>query len=116
MKCDDHDLVFNETTCIVKGIRNEGRLLKLEQELITAKVPHVAIREEMGEKGGRLAGELTCISFMPADPAPLQRYLNGIHTIEKLDALGLVDCSKCQRPWAKPPAKICARCAFPAAT
>lgn len=106
-----HEVAFNETTVIVKGIRNEGRLLKLEAELKAAGVPHVAIREEEGEKGGRIAGQLTVVSFMPAEPGPLQRHLNGIHTIECLDALGLVECEKCKRPWAKPPAKICPQCA-----
>lgn len=80
-------LPINEVTAIVKGIRNEGRLLKLEKQLIAAGVPHVAIREEEGEKGGRIAGQLTVISFVPTARAQVEHFLDGIHTIEGLDVI-----------------------------
>lgn len=79
---------FNQTIAIVKGIRNEGRLLKLEAALIAEGVPHVAIREETGEKGGRIAGQLTCISILPQERSEkLDRLLTGIHTIQGLDPI-----------------------------
>jgi hypothetical protein len=53
---------------------------------VAGGVPHVAIREELGEKGGRLAGQLTCVSLMPTEREKVDRFLSGIHTIEGLDS------------------------------
>jgi hypothetical protein len=77
---------LNETVAVVKGARNEKRLLKLEQAIRAAGFPHVAIREELGEKGGRLAGQLTCISLMPCDRELVEPIVREFHTIEALDA------------------------------
>jgi hypothetical protein len=76
---------FNQTTAIVKGIRNEGRLRKLQGQLVAAGIPHVAIIEETGEKGGRLAGQMTCISLMPTSREKVEPFVREIHTIEALD-------------------------------
>lgn len=81
---------FNTTVAVVKGARNEGKLEKLEQALLAAKVPHVAIREEHGEGGGRLAGQLTCISLMPADRAQVEPFVREFHTIEGLEGPDVV--------------------------
>lgn len=75
----------NETTAIVKGIRNEGRLRKLQGQLIAAGIPHLAVIEEEGEKGGRIAGQLTCISLMPSAREKVEPFVREIHTIEGLD-------------------------------
>lgn len=75
----------NETTAVVKGIRNEGRLRKLHGQLIAAGVPHLAIIEEAGEKGGRLAGQMTCISLLPSPREQVEPYVREIHTIVGLD-------------------------------
>jgi len=76
---------FNMTTCIVKGARNEAKLLKLEKQLIAVSVPHVAIREETGPGGRRLAGQLTCISLMPSSDPALRDLLNNFQEIKALD-------------------------------
>jgi hypothetical protein len=78
-------LGFNEATCIVKGSKNESRLLKLEAVLQMVKLPHVAVREESGPKGGRLAGPLTCISLMPMERERVEHLLRDFHNIEALD-------------------------------
>jgi hypothetical protein len=78
---------LNECTCIVKGIRNEGRLTKLWHKLIDLQIPHVAIREEEGEKGRRLAGQLTCVSLMPSEDPALRQLLNEFVEIKGLDPL-----------------------------
>lgn len=81
------DFEYDKTTAIVKGARNEAKLLKVEKLLIDAKVPHVAIREETGPKGGRLAGQLTCVSVMPTEDADgkVRALLSDFVFIEKLD-------------------------------
>jgi hypothetical protein len=85
---------MNDTTAIVKGARNEGKIAKLVRDLLSAGVPHVAIREEEGEKGGRLAGQLTCVSLVPTDveqlPESVKRALNEFHRIEALDGPKLI--------------------------
>lgn len=87
--CDDDCALctfrFNTTIAVVKGARNVLKLFKLEQALIDAKVPHVAICEEQGKKGGRLAGQLTCISLMPAEREKVEPFVREFHTIEGLD-------------------------------
>ncbi len=76
---------FNDTICVVKGSRSEARLNKLGQRLQEAGIPFVGIREETGEKGGRLAGQLTCISLMPTEREKVEHLLNDFHNIEALD-------------------------------
>ena len=76
---------YNETIAVVKGARNEGKLLKLEAALAAAKVPHVAIREERGPGGGRIAGQLTCLSLMPTEREKVEQILREFHNIEGLD-------------------------------
>ena len=80
-----HKMALNETIAVVKGARNEGKLLKLEAALAAAKVPHVAIREERGPGGGRLAGQLTCISLMPTEREKVEQLLRDFHNIQGLD-------------------------------
>jgi hypothetical protein len=76
---------YNETIAVVKGARNEGKLLKLEASLVAAKVPHVAIREDIN--GRRLDGQLTVISFKPRDDSDgfLRKFLNDYQRISGLD-------------------------------
>lgn len=90
----DATLFFNQTTCIVKGARNEAKLLKLEKQLIAAVVPHVAIREEEGERGRRIAGQLTCISLMPSNDPALRKLLNDFVEIKGLDPISSPDSSR----------------------
>lgn len=80
-------MAFNASFAQVKGIRNEARLLTLEKKAIAAKIPHVAIREDIN--GRRLDGQLTCISFMPRDDSDgmLREFLNDFQRISALDTL-----------------------------
>lgn len=81
---------LNTTVAVVKGARTEHRLVRLEQALLAAKVPHVAIRGEQGENGGRLAGQLTCISLMPAERDQVEPFVREFHTINGLDGPDVV--------------------------
>lgn len=83
----------NQTTCIVKGIRNEGRLRKLQGQLIAANIPFIPIVETEDPPvlglhfvtARSLKGQLTCISIVPAAKSLVEPFVREIHTIEALD-------------------------------
>lgn len=83
----------NETTVIVKGIRNEGRLRKLQGQLIAAGISHVAIveTEDPPPLGlhtvtqRSLKNQMTCISIVPQGKDLVEPFVREIHTIEGLD-------------------------------
>jgi hypothetical protein len=86
-RMDETAFEFNETIAIVKGARNEAKLLKLEKRLLDSNVHHVAIREETGPGGRRLAGQLTCISLMPSSDPVLRELLNDFQEVRGLDPI-----------------------------
>src|SRR4051812_29769849 len=76
-------LEYNMVTAIVKGIRNEGRLRKLQGELIAAGIKHIAIVESEdpptlgildSTERRSLKGQMTCVSLMPDLRENVERY------------------------------------------
>lgn len=63
----------DKTTLVLKGARNENKLLRLEKQLIENKVPHAAIREPMSPWNG----QLMAIGLVPGD-----RDIMGAHVNE----------------------------------
>lgn len=81
-------LELNNVDAIVKGARNEQKLLKLKAALEQADIPHVAVREEEFDKRGnryRLAGQVTAIGIMPAGRERVAVLVNDFHIVEVLD-------------------------------
>lgn len=63
------------TIAVVLGARNESRLLKLEGELLAARVPHVAIREV----DAPYAGQLMAIGLEPGTKHGLYPHIREYH-------------------------------------
>lgn len=66
------------TTLILRGARNEGKLLKLEKQLIEKGVPHIAIREPMAPWNG----QLMAIGLVPGLPEVMGPHVNDYQNLK----------------------------------
>jgi hypothetical protein len=73
----------NKTTLILRGARNENKLLKLEQQLIEKRVPHVAVREPMAPWNG----QLMAIGLVPGYPEVMGAFVNDFQNLKLGDSV-----------------------------
>jgi hypothetical protein len=71
----------NRTTLLVKGARNEKKLLKLEKKLISKGVYHLAVREPMAPWNG----QLMAIGLVPGDREIMGYHLSDFEMLKLTD-------------------------------
>lgn len=73
---------ISHTVAVVLGARSEGKLLRLERQLVSAGVPHVAIREP----DAPWRGALMAIGLEPGDRAALSPFIDEFSMFTALEA------------------------------
>lgn len=70
-------LDVQRTIAVILGARNEGKLQRLERQLLAAGIAHVAIREPAVPYDN----QLMAIGLVPADGAALAAYVKDFHML-----------------------------------